>query len=125
MKSVQKADHISGVQNSGLRTQTWKNGRNDTKRHVETRRITMRRFLTLPDVAEALNISMSQTRALIKTGDLEGIQIGGRGQWRVEEAKLDEYIERQYAAQRESRSAIASTPAPGTPQEHTPRTTAS
>jgi len=64
----------------------------------------MRRFLTLPDVAEALNISMSQTRALIKTGDLEGIQIGGRGQWRVEEAKLDEYIERQYAAQRASRT---------------------
>ncbi|MCH8559816.1 helix-turn-helix domain-containing protein [Nesterenkonia sp. DZ6] len=67
----------------------------------------MRRFLTLPDVAEALNISMSQTRALIKTGDLEGIQIGGRGQWRVEEAKLDEYIERQYAAQRAARSAEA------------------
>lgn len=67
----------------------------------------MRRFLTLPDVAEALNISMSQTRALIKTGDLEGIQIGGRGQWRVEEAKLDEYIERQYAAQRASRAAEA------------------
>lgn len=63
----------------------------------------MRRFLTLPDVAEALNISMSQTRALIKSSDLEGIQIGGRGQWRVEEAKLDEYIERQYAAQRASR----------------------
>ena len=68
----------------------------------------MRRFLTLPDVAEALNISMSQTRALIRTGDLEGIQIGGRGQWRVEEAKLDEYIERQYAAQRRSRSGTAS-----------------
>ena len=64
----------------------------------------MRKFLTLPDVAEALNISMSQTRALIKSGDIEGIQIGGRGQWRVEEAKLDEYIGRQYAAQRESRS---------------------
>lgn len=64
----------------------------------------MRRFLTLPDVAEALNISMSQTRALIRSGDLEGIQIGGRGQWRVEEAKLDEYIERQYAAQREART---------------------
>ena len=63
----------------------------------------MRKFLTLPDVAEALNISLSQTRALIKSGDLEGIQIGGRGQWRVEEAKLDEYIERQYAAQREAR----------------------
>lgn len=65
----------------------------------------MRKFLTLPDVAEALSISMSQTRALIKTGDLEGIQIGGRNQWRVEEAKLDEYIDRQYAAQRQARRA--------------------
>ncbi|GAA1813442.1 helix-turn-helix domain-containing protein [Nesterenkonia flava] len=64
----------------------------------------MRKFLTLPDVAEALSISMSQTRALIKSGELEGIQIGGRGQWRVEEAKLDEYIERQYAAQRAARA---------------------
>lgn len=75
----------------------------------------MRRFLTLPDVAEALNISMSQTRALIKTGDLEGIQIGGRGQWRVEEAKLDEYIERQYAAQRASRATSASPAQPASP----------
>lgn len=64
----------------------------------------MRRFLTLPDVCEALNITMSQTRALIKSGELEGIQIGGRGQWRVEEAKLDEFIERQYAIQREART---------------------
>ncbi|TLP73273.1 helix-turn-helix domain-containing protein [Nesterenkonia sphaerica] len=64
----------------------------------------MRTFLTLPDVAEALNISMSQTRALIQRGDLEGIQIGGRGQWRVEEAKLDEYIERLYAEQRQARA---------------------
>lgn len=64
----------------------------------------MRTFLTLPDVAEALNISMSQTRALIQRGDLEGIQIGGRGQWRVEEAKLDEYIDRLYAEQRRARA---------------------
>lgn len=69
----------------------------------------MRRFLTLPDVCEALNITMSQTRALIKSGELEGIQIGGRGQWRVEEAKLDEFIERQYAIQREARTQNTST----------------
>ncbi|TLQ00308.1 helix-turn-helix domain-containing protein [Nesterenkonia salmonea] len=69
----------------------------------------MRTFLTLPDVAEALNISMSQTRALIQRGDLEGIQIGGRGQWRVEEAKLDEYIDRLYAEQRQSRAEQKST----------------
>lgn len=59
----------------------------------------MRRFYTLPEVAESLNISMSQMRALIKRGDIEAIQIGGRGQWRVEDVKLDEYIDRLYEEQ--------------------------
>ena len=60
----------------------------------------MRKFHTLPEVAEQLNISLSQMRALVKRGDIEAIQVGGRGQWRVEEVKLDEYIERLYEAQR-------------------------
>lgn len=59
----------------------------------------MRRFYTLPEVAEQLNISMSQMRALIARGDIEGIQIGGRNQWRIEDTKLDEYIERMYGEQ--------------------------
>lgn len=63
----------------------------------------MRKFYTLDEVAEQLSISMSQMRALIKRGDIEGIQIGGRGQWRVEEAKLDEYIDRLYEEQRGGR----------------------
>lgn len=63
----------------------------------------MRKFFTLPEVSEQLNISMSQMRAIIKRGDIEAIQIGGRGQWRVEEAKLDEYIERLYEEQRRQR----------------------
>ena len=54
------------------------------------------RFLTLADVAEVLNISASQVYALVRNGDLEAIKIGGRGQWRVEQAKLEEYIERMY-----------------------------
>lgn len=60
----------------------------------------VRKFYTLDEVAESLKISMSQMRALIKRGDIEGIQIGGRGQWRIEEVKLDEYIDRLYAEQR-------------------------
>lgn len=40
---------------------------------------------------------MSQTYALVKCGDLPAIQVGGRGQWRVERSKLEEYIERMYA----------------------------
>ena len=44
--------------------------------------------MTLPDVAEILNISASQTYALVRSGDLKGIQIGGRNQWRVERIKV-------------------------------------
>jgi len=55
------------------------------------------RFLTLADVAEVLNISASQTYALVRSGDLEAIKVGGRGQWRVEREKLESYIERMYS----------------------------
>ena len=54
------------------------------------------RFLTLADVAEVLNISASQTYALVRNGELEAIKIGGRGQWRVEREKLESYIARMY-----------------------------
>ena len=55
------------------------------------------RFLTLVDVAEVLNVTSRQVYALVRTGDLRGIQIGGRGQWRVEAVELEDYIQRQYA----------------------------
>ncbi|WP_370247224.1 helix-turn-helix domain-containing protein [Nocardioides sp.] len=54
------------------------------------------RFLTLADVAEVLNTSSAQVYALVRRGDLEAIKIGGRGQWRVEAEKLEEYIARAY-----------------------------
>ena len=54
------------------------------------------RFLTLSDVAEVLNISDSQTYALVRSGELPAIKIGGRGQWRVEREKLEAYIARMY-----------------------------
>lgn len=54
------------------------------------------RFLTLADVAEILNISASQTYALVRSGELAGIKIGGRGQWRVERDRLEQYIEQAY-----------------------------
>lgn len=55
------------------------------------------RFLTLADVAEVLNTSSAQVYAMVRRGELPAIKIGGRGQWRVEAAKLEEYIERAYA----------------------------
>jgi excisionase family DNA binding protein len=60
-----------------------------------------KRFLQLAEVAEVLNISASQTYALVRSGDVAAIKIGGRGQWRVEVSELESYIERMYAETRE------------------------
>jgi excisionase family DNA binding protein len=54
------------------------------------------RFLTLADVAEVLNISTSQVYALVRNEELAAIKIGGRGQWRVERDRLEDYIVRMY-----------------------------
>lgn len=59
------------------------------------------RFLQLSDVAEVLNISASQAYALVRSGELPAIKVGGRGQWRVERTGLEEYIQRAYAETRE------------------------
>ncbi|PPK97830.1 excisionase family DNA binding protein [Kineococcus xinjiangensis] len=57
----------------------------------------MPRFLPLSDVAEMLAISSAQAYALVRSGELPAIKVGGRGQWRVEESKLEDYIARMYA----------------------------
>ncbi len=59
--------------------------------------VMQQRFLSLADVAEILSISMSQVRALVRSGELKGIQIGGKGTWRVENTQLQDYIDRMYA----------------------------
>ncbi|HKY57039.1 MAG TPA: helix-turn-helix domain-containing protein [Aeromicrobium sp.] len=55
------------------------------------------RFLKLTDVADVLNVTTRQVYALVRSGDLRGIQVGGRNQWRVEDIELEDYIKRQYA----------------------------
>lgn len=62
------------------------------------------RFLTLSDVAEILNISASQTYALVRSGSLPAIKIGGRGQWRVERSELESYVDRMYDQTRQLRT---------------------
>jgi excisionase family DNA binding protein len=54
------------------------------------------RFMLMADVAEQLNVSMSQVYHMVRSGELPAIKIGGRGQWRVERVKLEEYIQRKY-----------------------------
>src|SRR3954451_7092962 len=55
------------------------------------------RFLQLAEVSGILNISSAQASALVRSGELPAIKIGGRGQWRVEATELESYIQRMYA----------------------------
>jgi excisionase family DNA binding protein len=51
-----------------------------------------RRFLTIEQAAEELNVKQSLIRGLIKTGELRAIQIGGRGQWRIGRQDIEDYV---------------------------------
>jgi excisionase family DNA binding protein len=55
------------------------------------------RFLLLSDVALELNVSDSQVYHMVRSGELPAIKIGGRGQWRVERTRLEEYIALKYS----------------------------
>lgn len=50
--------------------------------------------MTLEDVATYLSVSVPQVYALVRSGQLPAIKIGGRGVWRVDREQLDAYIAR-------------------------------
>lgn len=54
------------------------------------------RFLTIEQAAEELNVSHSQIRALLKTGELRAIQVGGRGLWRIGRRDIEDYVSEAY-----------------------------
>ena len=54
------------------------------------------RFLTLQQAADELNVSRAQVYALVRDRSLVAVKIGGRGQWRVERSRLEDYIDRLY-----------------------------
>ena len=54
------------------------------------------RFLRIQDVAAELDTSDSQVSALLRSGDLRGIKIGGRGVWRIERSELERWIAERY-----------------------------
>ncbi|MCU1535427.1 MAG: DNA-binding protein [Glaciihabitans sp.] len=58
------------------------------------------RFLTLADLSEVLNISPSQAYALVRSGELPAIKVGGSGHWRVERSVLESWIEAKYEESR-------------------------
>lgn len=55
------------------------------------------RFLTMQEVADELATSLSQIYHMVRSGELPAIKIGGRGQWRIERVKLEDYIAEKYA----------------------------
>ncbi|MEO3935984.1 helix-turn-helix domain-containing protein [Dermatophilaceae bacterium Soc4.6] len=69
--------------------------------------MTTKRFLQLTEVSEVLNISSAQAYALVRSGELPAIKVGGRGQWRVEASELETYIARMYT---ETRQFVAAHP---------------
>lgn len=58
--------------------------------------VSRRRFIPLEEVAEMFSISRSQAYALVRSGDLRAIKVGGRGQWRIELAEIEAFIARAY-----------------------------
>jgi excisionase family DNA binding protein len=76
------------------------------------------RFIQLSAVSEILDISSTQAYALVRSGELAAIKVGGRGQWRVEVTELENYIQRMYS---ETKSFVAAHPF-GVPTENTEST---
>lgn len=54
------------------------------------------RFVTPSDVAEILGVSSAQIYALVRSGEIAAIKVGGRGQWRIEVDQIESYISRAY-----------------------------
>lgn len=55
-----------------------------------------KRFIQLNDVCDILDISQTQTYALVRSGELSAIKVGGRGQWRIEISEVEAFIARMY-----------------------------
>jgi excisionase family DNA binding protein len=75
------------------------------------------RFYLLADIAEMLNVTTVQARALVQSGELPAIQVGGRGQWRIEATELEAYIQRKYAETKAKVEARRRSIAAGTPED--------
>lgn len=64
------------------------------------------RFVTLQQVADELSVGQPTIRELLRSGELRGIQVGGRGVWRIERKEIEAFIQRAYATSIESAKAL-------------------
>lgn len=53
------------------------------------------RFLAPAQVAELLSLEVGDVIALVKEGQLRGMQVGSPARWRIDESSLGEYIAAQ------------------------------
>ena len=53
----------------------------------------MNAILTVKQVAALLQVSLSQVRRMIATGELAAVKVGR--EWRVPKARLEEFFERE------------------------------
>ena len=65
------------------------------------------RFLNLAQVGDELGTSTSQVYALVRSGVLRAIKVGGRGQWRVGREDLEAFIAGAYV---DTRAFVAERP---------------
>jgi prophage regulatory protein len=54
------------------------------------------RFLTIEQVAQELNVGEPLVRGMLKSGELRGIQVGGRGAWRIGRGDVEAFVEQAY-----------------------------
>ncbi len=59
-----------------------------------TRRLTISTAVVL---GELLNVSETQAYALVRSGTIPAIKVGGRGQWRIEATAAETAIQKMYA----------------------------
>lgn len=52
--------------------------------------------MVLEEVARELSVSNAQVYALVRSKALPAIKLGGRGQWRVERSRLEDFITNAY-----------------------------
>jgi excisionase family DNA binding protein len=59
------------------------------------------KMMSLAAVKDVLNVGMPTIYGLLRSGELRGVQIGGRGIWRVAETDLAAYLDTAYRETRE------------------------
>lgn len=53
------------------------------------------KLLTPTEVAEILNLSVRTIKGWLREGKLKGVKIGTRGDWRIIERDLEEFIQQK------------------------------